>query len=137
MEKNKTILYVDDDADDREMFGYAFNTLELELSLETAVDGFDALDKLATVDKPARIYIDINMPKMNGMELLRIIKSNPVYAAIPAFIFSTTVDPLSAREARRLGAAGVFVKPNSFKGLVDQLSADFSSSKGIEQQRVA
>lgn len=137
MQKARTILYVDDDPDDREFFGFAFQHVESRLNLKTASDGFDALEKLASEENPAGIYIDINMPKMNGMELLRIIKSTPAYASIPAFIFSTTVDAISVEEAKRLGAAGVLVKPNSFKALVDQLKSNFLNHLHVEQQQVA
>lgn len=127
MQKARTILYVDDDPDDREFFEFAFQHVESCLNLKTASDGFDALEKLGSEEDPAGIYIDINMPKMNGMELLRIIKSNPAYASIPAFIFSTTVDANSVEEAKRLGAVGAFAKPNSFKALIDQLQSNFSN----------
>jgi CheY-like chemotaxis protein len=121
MEKQKTILYVDDDADDQEMFNYAFNECSSGFELKTADNGIDALQKLASGEKPACIYIDINMPKMNGLQFLEILKSNHEYADIPAIIFSTTLDPLTVKEAGRLGAAEFFVKPTNFNALVDQL----------------
>src|SRR5687767_3712704 len=113
MVESKTILYVDDDADDREIFSYAFENCDSGLNLKTAEGGIDALEKLESEETPCAIYIDINMPKMNGMEFLRIIKSHHKYATIPAFIFSTTLDADSIKEAKELGAADVFVKPTT------------------------
>ena len=127
MEKRKTILYVDDDADDREIFSYAFTTIETGFNLEIAVDAHDALKKLASEEIPAGIYIDMNMPRMNGMELLKSIKSNPAYAGMLAFILSTNSDPIYKERALRLGAAEVFVKPNSIQGILDQLKFSFTT----------
>lgn len=127
MEKRKTILYVDDDADDREIFSYAFTTIETGFNLEIAVDAHDALKKLASEEIPAGIYIDMNMPRMNGMELLKSIKSNPDYAGMVAFIISTNSDPIYRERALRLGAAEVFVKPNSIQGILDQLRSCFTT----------
>jgi CheY-like chemotaxis protein len=127
MSKRKTILYVDDDADDREMFGCAFDDCDSGFHLTTAENALDALDQLATEEAPSCIYIDVNMPKMNGLEFLKIIKSHSQYADIPAFILSTSIDPDSAREARQLGAAEVFVKPVTMQGLRDQLNFCFTT----------
>jgi CheY-like chemotaxis protein len=127
MSNRKTILYVDDDADDREMFGWALDDCDFGFQLATAQDGLDALDQLAREEAPLCIYIDVNMPKMNGLEFLKIIKSHHEYANIPAFILSTSINPDSAREARRLGAAEVFVKPVTMKGLRDQLNFCFAT----------
>jgi CheY-like chemotaxis protein len=118
---------VDDDADDREMFGCAFDDCDSGFQLTTAENGLDALEQLAREETPSCIYIDVNMPKMNGMEFLKIIKSRQEYANIPAFILSTSIDPDSAREARRLGAADVFVKPVTMQGLRDQLNFCFAT----------
>ena len=123
MQKRKTILYVDDDEDDREIFSYAFTTIETGFNLEVAVDADDALKKLASEEIPAGIYIDMNMPRMNGMELLKSIKANPDYSGMLAFIISTNLDPIYRERALNLGAAEVFVKPNSIQGILDQLKS--------------
>jgi response regulator of citrate/malate metabolism len=64
---------------------------------------------------------------MNGLKFLAILKSNREYADIPAFIYSTTLDPITVKEAGRLGAAEFFVKPNTFKALTDQLKWCFDT----------
>lgn len=137
MSTRKTILYVDDDADDRDMFGCALGDWGSDFRLTTAVNGLDALDQLATEETPSCIYIDINMPKMSGLEFLKIIKSNPEYSGIPAFIISTTMDPASAREARLLGAAEVLVKPHTLQALRDQLDFCFTTYVRKESYRFA
>lgn len=111
------ILYVDDDSDDRDLFLEALSEINIGIECLLARDGVDAVQMLADGARPARIYIDINMPKMNGLQLLRALKVHPVYSQIPAFILSTSITPAERMTARSLGAADCFVKPNSLLGL--------------------
>lgn len=125
--REEYILYIDDDPDDRENFEYALEQCNAKINLTTAVDADDAIKKLAVEQKPACIYLDVNMPKMNGIQLLKILKSKPDVAHIPVIIFSTAVDKKSREEAINLGAAGVILKPSSFQGLLDHLCISVST----------
>lgn len=125
--KEEYILYIDDDPDDRENFEYALEQCSVKINLTTAVDADDAIKKLASEQKPTCIYLDVNMPKMNGIQLLKILKSNTNYAQIPVIIFSTAVDKKSREEAMKLGAAEVVLKPSSFQGLLDHLCTSVST----------
>lgn len=123
----KRILYIDDDADDRDNFRYVLGKSRTDINLITAVDADDALKKLASQLKPDCIYLDINMPKMNGIELLKILKSNTDFRQIPVIIFSTTVDEKCRKEAMNLGAAAVFLKPSSLQGFLDHVYTSLST----------
>jgi CheY-like chemotaxis protein len=125
--KLKKILYVEDDPDDREIFVAAIQMIDPSLTLETAIDGTEALEKLKTTNFPSCIYIDINMPKMNGIELLKSIKANPVYATIPAFIFSTAENSFFKTQAQKFGAAEYLIKPTTFEGLINLLKSCFAT----------
>lgn len=127
MEKARYVLYVDDDPDDREIFSYAVANCSADISLTTAQDGYDALEKLASLQRPCCIYLDINMPKMNGIQQLRILKSHRESESIPVIIFSTAVDSRSKREAMDLGAVDVYRKPTSVQGLLEFLNASIST----------
>ena len=127
MEKAKFVLYVDDDPDDREIFSYALSKCSEDISLTTAEDGYDALEKLASLRPPCCIYLDINMPKMNGIQLLKILKSHRDFELIPVVIFSTAVDSRSKREAMDLGAQEVYRKPTTVQGLLDFLCTSIST----------
>jgi len=127
VKKEKYVLYIDDDPDDRENFAYALEQCNAKINLTTAVDADDALEKLASQAKPTCIYLDINMPKMNGIQLLKILKSNTDFAHIPVIIFSTAVDTKSRKEVMNLGAAGVFMKPSSLHRLMDHLCVNLSA----------
>ena len=126
LEKKPFILYVDDDPDDRELFRHALTRSGAEYDLITADDGLDALRILGSSKKPTCVYVDINMPGMTGMELLKILKSDPEFAPLPIFIFSTSVDSKTMKEARGLGAADVIIKPTSFQRLIDHLHSCFT-----------
>lgn len=119
--KEEYILYIDDDPDDRENFEYALAKCNAGINLTTAVDAEDAIAKLAAEQKPTCIYLDVNMPKMNGIQFLKLLKSNTDYAKIPVIIFSTAMDTKSRDEAMNLGAAGVVMKPSSLQGLLDHI----------------
>lgn len=127
MGTGKYILYIDDDPDDQENFGYALKRSSPDIHLTTADDAYDALEKLGSQAKPGCIYLDINMPKMDGIQLLKILKGRTDLAVIPVIIFSTGVDAKSKDEAMRLGAAQVFPKPSSLHWLLNHLRSSIST----------
>lgn len=127
MGTGKYILYIDDDPDDQENFGYALKRSSPDIHLTTADDAYDALEKLGSQAKPGCIYLDINMPKMNGLEFLKILKAHTDLAGIPVIIFSTAVDGKSRHQAMRLGASEVVVKPSSLQRLLEHLRSSIST----------
>jgi CheY-like chemotaxis protein len=115
MSANKTIIYVDDDEDDRDIFTEVIQAVRPDVHLVLAKDGTDALDKLQLFTNPVCMYIDMNMPKMNGMQLLAILKGEPQFAAIPAFILTTALTPNQTAELRNMGAIDYLIKPSNFE----------------------
>ncbi|MDD0839796.1 response regulator [Curvibacter sp. HBC61] len=112
----KNILVVDDSAT---------MTLSLKSSLElngfkvdSASDGFAALDKLKRGFKPDLIITDINMPRMDGMELIRQVKALPGMRFTPILTLTTESDARKRDECKKLGATGWLVKPVSGPDLV-------------------
>ncbi|MDD0815983.1 response regulator [Curvibacter sp. HBC28] len=112
----KTILVVDDSAT---------MTLSLKSSLElngfkvdSAPDGFAALEKLKRGLKPDLIITDINMPRMDGMELIRQVKALPGMRFTPILTLTTESDSRKRDECKKLGATGWLVKPVSGPDLV-------------------
>ncbi len=79
--------------------------------VETAGDGEEALKKLNAGAKPDLIITDLNMPKMNGMELIAEVKSQSGFRFTPVLVLTTESQQDKRDEAKRLGATGWLVKP--------------------------
>lgn len=116
MPKVETIFLIDDDADDREVFAGALSSVNPTITLMTAVDGVDALQKLKEnfPQLPDVIFLDLNMPKMNGKQLLKELKNDTHFKFIPVFIYSTSSNNEDKRDTMGNGAADFIVKPNSY-----------------------
>jgi CheY-like chemotaxis protein len=112
----KRILVVDDDEDDRDVFLEVVSELDSTVISNTAINGADGLEKLASVDAlPSIIFLDLNMPIMNGTEFLRKVKSMDHLKNIPIVIFSTSSDEWAIKEVKALGATDFITKPDKFK----------------------
>ncbi|HLX91864.1 MAG TPA: response regulator [Puia sp.] len=117
------ILLIDDDDDDREIFfeivGEAF-----EHSVCTfANGGQQALTKVNRDPSfvPDFIFLDINMPVMNGMECLAELKKIPHLWRVPVYMYSTSAQPKMVAECRKLGAAGFVIKEPDLTILKEEL----------------
>jgi CheY-like chemotaxis protein len=123
-----TILYVDDDEDDRDIFREAIRSIDDGIMLISAVNGLEALsllDEAATL--PDLIFLDINMPLMDGITCLKEIKLNSLTARIPVIMFTTTRDASEIAECRANGANGFVNKPASYAHFADMLGAVINS----------
>jgi CheY-like chemotaxis protein len=124
--QSKVVLYVDDDEDDRDIFFEVMRVIRPDLRLVLAKDGQDALEKLQTSAYPLCMYIDMNMPKMNGVQLLRILKDDPNLSEIPAFILTTSLTPFQKSELITLGAKDYLIKPSSFEEFKNLLNSSLA-----------
>ena len=115
------ILIVDDGAEDIQLFSEAVMEIDENINCVEAYNGLEALKVLRRNSLlPNYIFLDINMPLMNGRKCLEEIKANPNYRDIPVIIYSTTSDQKQIEECRKLGA-GFLTKPNSFGELTRSL----------------
>jgi CheY-like chemotaxis protein len=106
---------VDDDADDQEIFLSVLQTLTPAVRCDTAVNGKDALQKLLAMDiNPDVIFLDLNMPLMNGKQFLAAMKAHDKLKNIPVIILSTSADQASILETKALGAKQFITKPDKF-----------------------
>ncbi|MBZ4033402.1 response regulator [Flavobacterium sp. 17A] len=130
MEK-KIILLADDDMDDTEMFCEALADIDESVICHTAENGSEALKILASLDQsPGVIFLDLNMPIMNGWECLKELKSDQRYKDIPVIMISTSSHRNDMDTAANLGAVCYFVKPNNFKDLKHVLKIITSNLNG-------
>jgi CheY-like chemotaxis protein len=117
-----SILVVDDDVEDLELFEEALNEIGAVLQYATAKNGIDALEKLKDgLLPPEVIFIDINMPGMNGFELLMELKKNPRLKRIPVVILTTSSRTDDVTQAKDLGADLFITKPLDFMELCSKL----------------
>lgn len=121
MEK-KIFLLADDDMDDRGMFCEALEIIDNNIVCHAVSDGRDALHALNSLNtKPLLIFLDINMPVMNGWQCLEKIKADDRYNEIPVIIISTSSHQREMDIARNMGALCYFTKPLHFDELTDVL----------------
>jgi CheY-like chemotaxis protein len=116
--KYKKILLVDDDIDDRLIFGEILREMDDDSLLVCAENGLEMaalLDKTKDEELPDMIILDQNMPKMTGKESLVFLKESPRYQAIPTIIYSTFQVEDFYRECLILGAKDVVAKPDSIR----------------------
>jgi CheY-like chemotaxis protein len=123
-----TILMADDDADDRQMTGEAFEASHLANELRFVEDGVELLDYLyhrgkyrdpASSPRPSIILLDLNMPKKDGREALAEIKKDPNLQNIRIIVLTTSKAEEDIFRTYNLGAASYITKPVTFDALVD------------------
>lgn len=124
------IFYADDDAEDCELFREALWEIHTGIECMTAGNGKLALEQLTQlVDLPDFIFLDINMPLLDGRKCLVEIKKHPRLRHIPVVMYSTTSDTEEIRQYYKLGAHDFLIKPNTFSELVDSLESIFVLSR--------
>jgi CheY-like chemotaxis protein len=116
-EAKKAVLYVEDDRDDQLLFMEVLKTVNPEFECFIATDGEHAFDVLKSIEIPVCIYVDVNMPRMNGLEFLKALKLHPEYSHIPVFILTTSTSSNDELTAVALGAKQYIIKPNSYRDL--------------------
>lgn len=119
----QTILHIDDDVDDRELFASAVH----EISTTAKCVGFSEANKaLRALESreiiPDYIFLDLNMPLMNGEEFLNAIKSNLNLNHIRVVIFSTSSHPATILKMIEMGAEAFITKPTDYTEFIEILT---------------
>lgn len=117
---NLKILLVEDDEIEKLKFERAIKKLNLSVNICMAINGEDALVK-CNEETPNLILLDLNMPKMNGLEFLEHLKSDENLKFIPTVVFSTSNNHQDMLTAYKIGIAGYVVKPLHYHDYVDQI----------------
>lgn len=127
-EKLLHILLVDDDEVDVMNVQRAFKRNNILNPLYVASNGLEALDMLRgkgaeTVPGPRRlILLDLNMPKMNGLEFLRALREDPNLRPLTVVVLTTSDDERDRIEAYNLNVAGYILKPVTFTAFVEAMA---------------
>jgi len=117
------ILLVEDDKVDQKATKRAFNDLKIMNPLEITQNGEEALAYLRDPqnNNPCLILLDLNMPKMNGIEFLKIAKNDDKLKRIPVVVLTTSEEEEDATESYNLGVAGYIVKPVDYKQFIEAI----------------
>jgi CheY-like chemotaxis protein len=108
--KPVTILLVEDDEVDVKALRWAFDKLKIANPLSVARDGVEAWEMLPQLPRPYLVITDINMPRMNGIELLRKIRERAQYRDSIVFVLTTSNDEQDKIDAYNLNVAGYMLK---------------------------
>ncbi|MET6997687.1 response regulator [Chitinophaga defluvii] len=133
--KYSSVLLIDDDVDDRMIFGEVLQEIAPGIIYNEAINGEDALLKLEADVLPDIIFLDLNMPRINGKQFLAEVQKMDHLKHIPVVIYTTSSHELDQRETRELGAAGFLTKPNSLKELNDALMDIIKGNTALEFRR--
>ena len=126
MKSNCTIFLIDDDTDDQEIFALALAEIDNSFTCVTAKNGFEAIDKLTqTPFRPDYIFLDLNMPRMNGKQCLLEIKKQRKLTDIPVVIYTTSSERRDKDETIAMGAAAFITKPPQLGDLIHSLKKIF------------
>lgn len=123
MKNMKPILLVEDDSVDAMTVKRAMKDLKVKNELLHTLNGEEALNYLKNGDniKPCLILLDLNMPRMNGIEFLKIAKADNSLKIIPVIILTTSKEEQDKVESFGLSAAGYIVKPTDYKKFVETI----------------
>ena len=123
---NLKVLLVEDDMIEVMKLTRAISTLQLPHKIIEASHGEAALELLEQ-DKlnPDLILLDLNMPKMNGIEFLNNVKNNIDLSYIPVIIFTTSSNPKDLIDVYRIGISGYILKPLKYEDYVKKIDSLF------------
>jgi len=131
---------VDDDRDDRDLFLEALTDINTSITLQSSINGKEALQTLIQHDiGPEMIFLDINMPEMNGWECLSHIKTIEKLRHIPVLMFSTSSVNVNGKKALEHGAVAYLEKPTNYlklRAFLERLINEASPDNLIDTLRV-
>ncbi len=122
----KRFLLIEDDEDHAELITHVLmddNVEGIDTDVILKKDGQEAIDffKCKELSKVSLVILDLNLPKVDGMDVLKFIKGNSSYSTVPVVILSTSSSQKTIDEAYKNGANGFFTKPDSYEELVEKV----------------
>jgi len=122
-----TIFQVEDDEDFSFFMEQAIAEINNTVSLTIVTNGQKGMALLKKYEEnngvPGMILLDLNLPGMSGIDLLRLIRHNPFYAQVPIIVFSTSDNPKDIQTALQSGASEYKTKPLGYRELVNDLKS--------------
>jgi len=122
MERPLKILLIEDDTIEVMKFNRTVSSLKLKHTIIEANNGEDALQILQEKETlPDIILLDLNMPKINGIEFLTMLKEDPILKYIPTIILTTSNNQKDLIACYEVGIAGYVLKPLKYKDYVSKI----------------
>lgn len=123
------VYVIDDDEDDQRFLIEALKEINPLIKCYTAMNGQEGLIKLETntIPAPSIIFLDFNMPRYNGRQVLVKLKSRPDFKGIPVVIHSTSINEKDVDELKALGAADYLVKQFDYSILKEEVGKILAS----------
>jgi len=120
-----SFFLIDDDPDDIMLFREVVDDLDSKIHFYSATNGREALNLLnrENFSMPSVIFLDLNMPKMDGRECLHEIRKSESLGNIPVVIYTTSSHQKDIEETKKMGANGFISKPSSLRELQSVLNA--------------
>ena len=123
MSKALNILLIEDDEIEVMKFNRVISSLKMNHKIIEANNGEEAIEVLKVKEVvPDLIILDLNMPKINGIEFLGILKADEYLKYIPAVILTTSNNHKDVLECYRIGIAGYVIKPLKYEDYVDRIT---------------
>ena len=120
--KKLKVLLIEDDQIEVIKLKRALGKLGMEHQLIEAANGEEALEVLKGNEaRPDIVFLDLNMPKINGLEFLKILKNDDVFRYLPVIILTTSVNRKDILECYRIGIAGYILKPLKYEEYVHKI----------------
>ena len=117
------IFYVEDDQDFAFIMQYAVKEVKDDLIVSIVEDGTEAMKMLNKFvedqHKPKLILLDLNLPGLSGLDLLKRIKEIPYFKYVPVVLFSTSDDPVDVKRSLEFGANAYLTKPDGYTNLIN------------------
>lgn len=143
MKPPKTILLVEDSGDDETLVRRVLRKTGHDARLLVARDGQEALEYLRTVrpdspdrlDAPRLVLLDLKMPRMGGIDLLRQIKADAWLRTVPVVVFTSSAEEIDVLECSRLGASSYVRKPIEYEAYADTLGRVLDYWLNVNQER--
>ena len=129
MNTQSPILLVEDDSVDAMTVKRAIRDLHLANPIVHLINGEEAMSYLCDVnnaEKPFVVLLDLNMPKMTGLEFLKAIKANEILKPIPVIVLTTSKEKQDVMESFELGAVGYMIKPVDYAKFMDVINTIIS-----------
>ncbi len=129
---SKKILLIEDDPDHAGLIIDVLRMENIKKEIILLKDGLEALDYLQKIDIGGNdeirsqidlVILDLNLPKVKGMDVLKFLKNNSRYSSIPVVILSTSADHETIETAYKNGVNSYITKPISYEGFVEKIKA--------------